>query len=56
VKKPKRRDGLEQLKSYCNTEGAPIAVWTNGAEVVIAKLYDEWAAEYDPRRKRLVQF
>jgi type I restriction enzyme M protein len=132
VKKPKRRDGLEQLKSYCNAEGAPIAVWTNGGEVVIlhredpniyrsipdlprvtqtlsqvinkrvtidelaernklvierlslrdvildledlvlahagvnafeevfkliyAKLYDEWAAENDPRRKRLVQF
>lgn len=35
VKKPKRRDGLEQLKSYCNAEGAPIAVWTNGGEVVI---------------------
>jgi type I restriction enzyme M protein len=26
---------LEQLKSYCNAEGAPIAVWTNGGEVVI---------------------
>lgn len=35
VKKPKRKDGLEQLKSYCNAEGAPIAVWTNGGEVVI---------------------
>jgi type I restriction enzyme M protein len=35
VKKPKRQDGLEQLKSYCNAEGAPIAVWTNGGEVVI---------------------
>lgn len=35
VKKPKRQDGLEQLKSYCNAEGAPIAVWTNGGEMVI---------------------
>ncbi|MEP7288173.1 MAG: N-6 DNA methylase [Chloroflexota bacterium] len=35
VKKPKRKDGLEQLKSYCNAEGAPIAVWTNGGEEVI---------------------
>lgn len=35
VKKPKRKDGLEQLKSYCNAEGAPIAVWTNGSETVI---------------------
>lgn len=35
VKKPKRKDGLEQLKSYCNAEGAPIAVWTNGGEEVV---------------------
>jgi type I restriction enzyme M protein len=132
VKKPKRRDGIEQLKSYCNAEGAPIAVWTNGSELVIlhredpniyrkidhlprvdqtlaqiinervtldelanrnklvterlslrdvildledlvlanagvdafeevfklvyAKLYDEWAAENNPKRKRLVLF
>ncbi len=35
VKKPKRKDGLQQLKSYCNAEGAPIAVWTNGGELLI---------------------
>jgi len=35
VKKPRRTDGVEQLKSYCNAEGAPIAVWTNGGEIVI---------------------
>lgn len=34
-KKPKRSDGLEQLKSYCHAEGAPIGVWTNGGETVI---------------------
>ncbi len=34
VKKPKRSDGIEQLKSYCNAEGSPIGVWTNGAQVV----------------------
>jgi len=32
-KKPKRRDGIEQLKSYCNAEGSPIGVWTNGGEI-----------------------
>lgn len=32
VKRPKRSDGLEQLKSYCNAEGAPIGVWSNGNE------------------------
>lgn len=30
VKKPKRRDGIEQLKSYCNAEAAPVGVWLNG--------------------------
>lgn len=33
-KKPKRKDGLEQLKSYCNAEGAPIGVWTNGGSTI----------------------
>lgn len=33
-KKPKRKDGLEQLKSYCNAEGSPIGVWTNGGEAI----------------------
>lgn len=33
-KKPRRSDGLEQLKSYCNAEGSPIGVWTNGGEVM----------------------
>lgn len=35
VKKPKREDGVEQLRSYCNAEGSPIGVWTNGGEVVV---------------------
>lgn len=35
VKKPNRRDGIEQLKSYCNAEGSPIGAWTNGAELVV---------------------
>lgn len=35
VKKPKRRDGEQQLKSYCNAEGSPIGVWSNGEETVI---------------------
>ena len=34
-KKPKRADGLEQLKSYCHAEGAPIGVWTNGGETIM---------------------
>lgn len=35
VKKPNRRDGLQQLKSYCNAEGSPIGVWTNGEEMIV---------------------
>lgn len=35
VKKPKRKDGLEQLKSYCNALGSPIGVWTNGGETLV---------------------
>lgn len=35
VKKPKRKDGSEQLKSYCNAEGSPIGVWTNGEQIEI---------------------
>ena len=33
-KKAKRKDGLEQLKSYCNAEGAPIGMWTNGSSTI----------------------
>jgi type I restriction enzyme M protein len=35
VKKPKQKDGKEQLKSYTNATGAPIAVWTNGQSIFI---------------------
>jgi len=34
TKKPKRKDGIEQLKSYCNATGSPVGVWTNGKEIV----------------------
>ncbi len=33
IKKPKLKDGKEQLKSYCNATGAPIAIWTNGEQI-----------------------
>src|SRR3972149_8094831 len=33
LKKPKLKDGKEQLKSYCNATGSPIGVWTNGAQI-----------------------
>lgn len=33
LKKPKLKDGKEQLRSYCNATGAPIGVWTNGDSI-----------------------
>ncbi|MGI0101377.1 MAG: type I restriction enzyme HsdR N-terminal domain-containing protein, partial [Nitrosotalea sp.] len=35
VKKAKRKDGEEQLKSYCNAEGSPIGVWLNGNQMEV---------------------
>lgn len=32
LKKPKLKDGKEQLKSYCNATGAPIGIWSNGEQ------------------------
>jgi len=34
IKRPDRTAGLERLKSYCNTEGAPIGIWSNGDEMI----------------------
>jgi type I restriction enzyme M protein len=33
LKKPKLKDGKEQLKSYCNAPGAPMGVWSNGESI-----------------------
>jgi len=44
-KKPKRKDGIEQLKSYMNAKGAPVAVWSNGADNII--LYRPYPAQFD---------
>ncbi len=33
VKKPKAKDGKDQLHSYCHATGAPMGVWTNGQEI-----------------------
>jgi type I restriction enzyme M protein len=33
LKKPKLKDGKDQLRSYSNATGAPIAVWTNGDQI-----------------------
>ncbi|MBI5740105.1 MAG: N-6 DNA methylase [Nitrospirae bacterium] len=33
LKKPKLKDGKDQLRSYCNATGAPMSVWTNGEKI-----------------------
>lgn len=33
LKKPKLKDGKDQLRSYCNATGAPIGVWSNGEQI-----------------------
>ena len=40
VKKPKMKDGKDQLKSYCNSTGAPIAVWSNGDQIAFYNRQD----------------
>ena len=44
-KKPKRKDGIEQLKSYMNAKGAPVAVWSNGCDSII--LYRPYPKEFE---------
>lgn len=45
VKRPKRKDGIEQLKSYLNAEGSPVGVWSNGSDSII--LYRPYPANFD---------
>ena len=33
LKKPKEKEGKEQLRSYCNATGATMSVWTNGSQI-----------------------
>lgn len=33
LKKPKEKEGKDQLRSYCNATGAPMSVWTNGEKI-----------------------
>lgn len=33
LKKPKLKDGKEQLRSYCNATGSPMGVWSNGGSI-----------------------
>jgi type I restriction enzyme M protein len=45
VKKPKRKEGIEQLKSYMMSKGAPVAIWSNGSDNII--LYRPYPRDFD---------
>lgn len=45
IKKPKRKDGIEQLKSYLGAKGNPIGIWSNGADKLI--LYKPQNKDFD---------
>lgn len=40
IKKHNAKDGKDQLKSYTNATGAPLAVWTNGIEIAFYERLD----------------
>ena len=44
-KRPNRKEGIGQLKSYMNAEGAPVALWSNGADSII--LYRPYPGDFD---------
>jgi type I restriction enzyme M protein len=43
IKKPNRKDGLKQLKSYLYAEGAPVGFWSNGQSHIY--LFRPWPKE-----------
>ncbi|MCD4695213.1 MAG: N-6 DNA methylase [Bacteroidales bacterium] len=45
VKKPKRKDGIEQLKTYLGAKGNPIGIWSNGSDRLI--LYKPKNKDFD---------
>ncbi len=45
TKRPDRKDGINQLKSYLNAEGSPVGVWSNGQDPII--LYRPYPHEFD---------
>ncbi|OIO47356.1 MAG: hypothetical protein AUJ32_03140 [Parcubacteria group bacterium CG1_02_40_82] len=48
TKNPSEKKGIDQLKTYINSEGAPIGVWSNGIEKVV--LYRPYPREFQTLR------
>lgn len=49
TKNPSEKKGIDQLKTYINSEGAPIGVWSNGIEKVV--LYRPYPREFQTLRE-----
>ncbi len=45
IKKPKRKEGIEQLKTYLGAKGNPIGIWSNGTDRLI--LYRPQNRDFD---------
>ncbi|MDO9256953.1 MAG: N-6 DNA methylase [Bacteroidales bacterium] len=45
IKKPKRKEGIEQLKTYLGAKGNPIGIWSNGSDRLI--LYKPHNTDFD---------
>ena len=45
IKKPKRKEGIEQLKTYLGAKGNPIGIWSNGIDKLI--LYRPQNTDFD---------
>ncbi|MEE8131669.1 MAG: N-6 DNA methylase [Candidatus Paceibacterota bacterium] len=48
TKNPSEKKGLDQLKTYINSEGSPIGVWSNGIEKAV--LYRPYPKEFQTLR------
>jgi len=48
TKNPAEKKGIDQLKTYINSEGAPVGVWSNGIEKVV--LYRPYPREFQTLR------
>ncbi|MBK8956067.1 MAG: N-6 DNA methylase [Saprospiraceae bacterium] len=45
IKKPKRKEGIEQLKTYLGAKGNPIGIWSNGTDRLV--LYRPQNTDFD---------
>jgi type I restriction enzyme M protein len=55
LKKPKLKDGKEQLHSYCNATGASIGIWSNGESISYYHRKDPNYFEYIPAIPKATQ-